>query len=742
MSSDQFEIVSREELLEGRLAPGRRATALLFAIESRTAQLVSQSQQATALYLTKKAVEERERTFLEALAAGRELPVQPTIQDLERYVPHWMDLVSEADVNLRAALVSAIGKKYVFTRESVPGIRVALGLDEAGIQQAYQRLYGEPLSSIYAAKTAMSDRARWALSRLARWLEALPPFWVAFALTLPVGPGLLALPIAVADVGPAAAVVLLLIFGTINALTAAALAETVARSAITRLGLGYLGQLVSEYLGNVGSLLLTLVLAIDNVLVLIVFYIGIAGTLEGATSVPAELWIGVLFAIGLYFLSRKSLNSTVASTLIVTAINVVLLILIPLFALPYIRSENLAYVKVPFLGGQAFDPSVLRLVFGVMLSNFFSHMLVANYGRVIIRRDSSARSWIWGAIASIGMTTLISCLWVLTFNGALSPQTLASETGTALTALATQVGPIVNWLGSVFVVLSLGMACIHISLGILFLMEERLPVSSKKWMGERGRFLLSISPVAAVFLVSEWLSITGQGSFAGLLGFVGVIALPLLGGIFPVLLLAATRRRGDHVPGLVLRLLGNPMVLAGTYVIFLGSIFVYGLWIYEGIVERVATLLVGIAVLVVTAIMLRNGALDKRVVVEWCEELGPATRHVVRFLAGGKPAEAEVTLNHGDRNEHRHAATGEFTSAQPFRSILVNLPATGARELKVWAHRITAEWVSQPLPASVKLSSATETQEFDLQTTGGQIVIPLHNGALCVEMDAPQEQSA
>jgi hypothetical protein len=108
MASDELELISREELLGGGLAPGRRASILLFAIESRTAHLVAQSQRATALYLTPKAVEEREREFLEALASGRELPLQPTIQDLERYAPDWTSLVSEADASLRAALAHAL----------------------------------------------------------------------------------------------------------------------------------------------------------------------------------------------------------------------------------------------------------------------------------------------------------------------------------------------------------------------------------------------------------------------------------------------------------------------------------------------------------------------------------------------------------------------------------------------------------------------------------------------------------
>ena len=92
-----------------------------------------------------------------------------------------------------------------------------------------------------------------------------------------------------AGIGALPGIVLLIIFGLFNALTAAALAESVARSGTTRFGLGFVGQLVSEYLGNAGSLLLTVILTIDNFLVLIVFYMGVAGTLEGAAAAAGRV---------------------------------------------------------------------------------------------------------------------------------------------------------------------------------------------------------------------------------------------------------------------------------------------------------------------------------------------------------------------------------------------------------------------------------------------------------------------
>src|SRR5215213_5881044 len=109
MSSDWSAFISRDELLGG--LPARRASTLLFAIESRTAHLVARSRRALATYLTEKTVEDQERAFFEALAQGRESLVRPTIQDLERYAPEWADLVP-LDPGLRAALARMIGEKY------------------------------------------------------------------------------------------------------------------------------------------------------------------------------------------------------------------------------------------------------------------------------------------------------------------------------------------------------------------------------------------------------------------------------------------------------------------------------------------------------------------------------------------------------------------------------------------------------------------------------------------------------
>ena len=735
-ASDESDLFSREELLSGGAAPIRRARVILFAIESRIAHLKEKSGRFSSSYLSPRSDEEREEAFLEALSAGRHSTLLPTIQDLEGYVLYWAPLVSELDVYLRVALARVLGQKYKLDYSEIPGIRKTLGLDEDPVKQEYRRSFGEDLAALYSAKTDPVSRFRWLSTGLAKTLEALPPFWIAFALTLPIGPSLLAIPIAVAEIGAIPGVALTVVFGIINALTVASLAETVARSGTTRFGLGYIGQLVSEYIGKAGSILLTAILAINSVLILIAYYLGVAGTLAQVTGIPSTLWIALLFVTVVYFLSRESLNMTVATAVIATLVKLVLVISIPALSLPFIKPANLQHMVLPFRGMQPFNPSVLQLVFGVMLANYCSHLSVANYGQVVIRRDPSARSWIWGSIAAIGMTMLVSCIWIVTFNGTIPAEALAREAGTAVTALARYVGPIISWLGAVFVLLSVGLACIHVSLGLLFLVRERLPKVTKNKIGKRVRFLISISPVIAIFLISEWMTFAGVGSFAKLLSVVGGLALPVLGGVFPLFMLAASRRKGDFVPGTVLKFIGHPVVLVGLYLIFLGSIFLYGIFIWENLIERVVSIALGIIVFTLTAAILRRRILKTRVVVELREDLSPGGTNVLNITACGRSMETEMSLDYGEFKERHHATSAEIVNFALLRAVTLHLPDTGAKELKVWVHRITPDLSSVGLPAQVKIKSESGEQWIPLELSKGQVLANLNGRSFRLEISA------
>ena len=974
MSQDLF---TREEALAGM--PAKRASTALFLIESKTARLVAQARQAMERFLSEEAAQERDLAFLEAFALGREPPLRPTIQDLERYAQQWASLVPD-NPRVRAALAHLLSQKYRFSYQAVPGIRAALGLEEEAVKQAYQRLYGQPLATIFTPQAKPLDRLRWAWAALAKWLESLPPFWTAFSLTVTetVGAGILALPIALAGVGPLAGVVLLIVLGVVNVFTIAAMAEAVARSGTIRYGSAYTGRVVANYLGRAGAIVLVIGLAVLNFLVLLSYYTGFATFMADVTRVPAMAWCALLFLVGLYFLRRESLNATIALALMVGAVNIGVVIILSLLAFAHVRAENLLYVNVPFLGGRPFEPSILGLIFGVILTAYFGHMSLSNCAQVVLRRDPSARSLIWGSMAGTVTAIALYCLWILAVNGSVAPQALAGLTGTALPPLAAQVGPIVYVLGTVYVILGMTISSLHMSLGLFNLVRERLPSPHRpvvvlprrrarlvfhprgnpegrprlgltylglveapgrapqpqfrldvqlagdthslemavtdRWedtalldrlpglrqqgarlawevldaspesvrlrltsplalayegewdttgrhvadvlelpdtsrqlvnwllrrgeasltevtahsgqderatrstlaalieqgfvrevavegevryqpqlaprrgrqlpediwralggdegrktkdegpwtedqeprtkdqrprtkdhgptglrarlrapvagLGKRGRFLLAVSPVVMAFLLVEWLLSTGNASFPGPLSIIGVIVCSLLGGVFPVILLVSSRRKGEFVPGVVYRFLGHPLLLVGIYLLFLAGIFLHGLVIWQGPVERAGALLVGLLSVGLTIFVVRRGAFARRMVVELREDLRAGGQSAFAITASGQPATAEVRLVYPDGEQHYQAASGEVPAPAALRYAIFQLPVGQAKELKVWAHKVTPEGESEALPALVDVRCGDKVTRLDLKLSGGQALLPI-TGEVC-----------
>lgn len=723
-------LISREEALGGM--PGRsikKAATLLMLIENMTARLMAQSQPPVGLILAETTLKERTESFLEALAIGREPPLRPTIQAIERYAPQWRILVPD-DPGVRAAVANLLADRYHFSYQTVPQLRLALGLDSAAVQEAYQRLYHQPLAGLYAPQITWRDQLGWLGSSISQKLEGLPPFWLTFALTLPGAAGLLALPIALAQVGLSTGLLLLVAFGLINMITAIALAETTARSRTTWFGLGFLGQLCQEYLGQAGSVLMTVTLALNNFFVLIIFYVGVAATLQDATHLPTELWVAGLFFICLYFLSRKSLNATVATTLVIIFINLTILVLIPLLAVPYFQLANLSSGGVPFVGVN-YSPAIWQPILGIMLSVYFSHILIAAYSPVVLRRDISARSWIRGSAAAIMVHMVISCIWLIVVNGVIPAGTLAGTVDTVLSPLADKIGPIIHLLGSILVVLSVGLAAVQIALGLFYLAMERLPAASPaRGLGERGRFWLATSPVVGAFLLAEWVAITGFSTFTNLLGVLSAMTLPLLAGIFPVLLLAATRRQGDFVPGVVYRWLGQPVLLGAIYFFFLGVIFVHGALIWTDPGSRLLAFLVGLVVLGSSVFMVKEGALKPRLVVELRADQRQGQASRVSLLCNGQAIPADVWLGYATGEESIQANTGSIQNVVGLRYVRLDLPVTAARRLKVLSHTITPEGDSQTWPAQLTIEGAATQPALELPLSGGQVTLPL-TGEAC-----------
>lgn len=722
--SDETSFFGGRDLLDGM--PSRRAGTILFAIEGRTAQLVSRSRQALATYLTEKTAEEKERAFLSAIAQGRDLPLQPTIQDIERYAPEWASLVAPEE-NQRAALVKKIAEKYRFRRNDVPALRKALGLDDPLVSQAFSHLFHEPLDSIYATSIPLSEKIRWLLSRLANSLERMPPFWTAYSLTLTetVGGSILALPIALAGVGPLPGVILLLVLGLVNILTITSIVESITRNGNMRFGTGYFGTLVGDYLGKPGSIILVPALMLLNVITLIAFYIGISNSLADITRISPLLWPVFLFLLAFYFLRRDSLNATVASALVIGIINILIIILLSALAFPQIQAKNLLSVNLPFIGGAVFDSKILELIFGVVLFAYFGHTSAGNAAKVVLRRDPGGKSLILGNVSAMATAIALYSLWVIAVNGAIPSIDLINETGTALSPLASKIGGLVPILGIIYIILAMGIGSVQISYSLYFQVREVLPSNTRKTV----QFLVSIAPVFILFIVVEGLIFTSQNSFSRLLGIMGVLLLPILGGIFPILMLAASRRKGDLVPKLAWGFVGNPLILAIVYLIYLGSIIVYGLFIWQDPIQRLIAIAVGLIVLFATFLVIRQGAFASRVVIELKVETSDLDeRASLAVVDRGKPLAGNFRFIYGNGEKQFNGNEVEIPSYKQLKKIFVEFSSVSSKEMKVWLHRITLEGNSLPVPAEVKIKNSAGDEVMQLDPKTGQVINLLKPG--------------
>ncbi|MBA2343944.1 MAG: hypothetical protein H0V83_02510 [Rubrobacter sp.] len=729
----------------------------------------------------------------------------------------------------------------------------------------------------------LADRLRWASAAVGGQINSLPPFWMAFAFVVAVSlpQAFLALPIVVADVGPLAGLALIGVLGIINVLTMACTAEAITRSGTVRYGDAFVGRLVADYLGAAGSYVLTLAVSLLFFLALIASYVGLATTLSDFAGLPAALWIALPFLVGVYLLSRASFAVTASVSIGLGAINIVLIVLISLLALGHFQPANLL-ADNGFFDERSLELSVWRPVLGVMLIMYFGHVPLNQCARTVLHRDPSGRGLLLGSVAGTVCLTVLIGMWLVAVNGAVAPQQLAGQTGTALVPLAAVLGPGARVLESALVVLLLGLTSLRCSTILFNLVRERLPKRShplvlprergkllfhprgsrrgnlrltltylgldgggpvgepggeprfrldtlvgdrtlreeigvtRSWtatesadiapylqerglqltfdvldanehyarlrvtspmavtyegdwdvetatelvqhqpetdarsdgrraapgaLKERGRFWICVGPVALAFLVAEWQLLTGTGSFARLLSVGGVLAVSLIAGIFPVLLLAASRRKGELVPGVVYRFLGHPVLIASIYVLFLANILLHGLVIWQAPVERVAAVLTGVVVAGATLVMVRRGALARRVVVELREDQRADGRAVFTVVASGQPVAADVQLTYPDGEHHVHAAAGEVPRFTALRDVLFRLPDTHAQSLKVWVHRIAPSGDSEALPAVLHVRWDDTTQRFDLQSSSG-LLLPLDCKVKGLSLHLPERSAA
>jgi amino acid permease len=722
MPAEEAPTFSREGVLGGM--PARRASTLLFAIENRTALLTARARTAMARFETERTVADREQIFLAALAGGRAAPVQPRIQDLDRHARGWADLVPP-DPELRAALLGRIAAKHGIPKRA-ERLRAVIGTDDPIVRAAYRRQTGHDFVDTDSGAMPVRERLRWLRADTSRRLESLPPFWLAYALTLTetVGGGVLALPIAFARFGPVGATLMLVIFGLINALTVAALVESITRNGNMRYGTAFFGRLVGDYLGRPGiAIAMPALFALDAVGFLIAL-VGFGTTIGGVTGLPPVICAGILFVLVMLVLWRGSLDATVALAVAIGLIDLGLIAAITLLAagsaLPSSASGGLDTALV-------FDVSLIELMFGVALVAYFGHTSAGHAAKVVLARDPSGRHLMAGNVAAILSAMVIYICFVLAVTAAVGPAVLTGYEGTALTPLADRVGPVVDGLGTAYVTLGVGLSAVYVGLGIFNQMAEVLGAASLGRLGVLKQrrllgFVAQAAPLALIFVAVAFLLSNGRISFTEAINVIGTLTLPLLGGVFPMLILVAARRRGERLPGRVIGPLGHPIAALLIGSIYFAAVLAFGLWIWHEPIERAAALAVAAAILVLAVVSWRHGAFAPRTVVEYRVETGPPSFGVLSVLTEGRPLVSEIGLN--ETTGSRTSTSSEATVSAPnrLRTITVGLPGLSPRELELWIHSISSDGSSTTVASGVQIAAGDSVTTIRLE---GQTAAPV-----------------
>lgn len=300
----------------------------------------------------------------------------------------------------------------------------------------------------------------------------------ALVLALSLPQGLLALPVAVAQVGLARGLLILLLVGALNTLTivwaARALASFVAQHGVVP----SLPQLARARLGRGGALLAYAGGGALFFMALVASLVGLAQSLAALTGAPAPLWCGVCALLILLL----TLTGTALSARLLVGLgllNVALVIVLVGLALPHARLAPAAGLP----GG-----SPLTMV-GVGLMLFFAPMLLAPVAQLLPRRHAPAALAAGGALG-VASAALLFGLWSAVVVGAAGAPELAQAGGTALPALFT-AAPATRLPGSLLGLLLLGMTALRCALMLQRLASEQLP----PWLAPSARPLAAQLPV-------------------------------------------------------------------------------------------------------------------------------------------------------------------------------------------------------------------------------------------------------
>lgn len=339
--------------------------------------------------------------------------------------------------------------------------------------------------------------------------------------------GLLALPIAVAEVGLVPGLLIVLAIGACNVVTVAWTAKHVARYFTQRGTVPSLARLADERLGNWGRLLTLGSSLILFFLALLASVVGLARNLEGLSHLPAPLW-GAICGLALLVcaLGKTTLNSRLMFRL--GLLNLGLLVALISLMLRNTKPSD----TIVAAGG-----SPLVMV-GVSLMLFFAPMLVTPAAQQQLVRGVSPRVFVYGSAAGAAGSALLFALWAWAVWGVVGTAGLAGSAGTILTSLNIII-PEGHLLTILLGLLLLGMTGLRCALMLKTIVEEQLATQTA-W-----RRLAPQLPAGMGLIIAIALLLADVVSFTQLIAIAGGAAASFTSLLIPTLLAHSPAARTD-----------------------------------------------------------------------------------------------------------------------------------------------------------------------------------------------------
>ncbi len=533
----------RDQLLGGEMG-GRRSAMTLLAIERRVRGLLRASREAGAGAETSAVgYGTHSGGYLAALSdreteEDRQNPSSTvTGPQIEQHANGWAELVPR-NITTRAALFELLTEKYDLPFGKVPGIRSAFDVDDERFGAEVLRRTGRSPRDSLTGTLNRSTRVQWLWSGLAGRFERLSPTLLSFCIVLTgvLGAGLLAAPVALARFDPWAVVVLLGVPCVATYFAMSLMVDALVRTSARANSSGTLSGLAGEYLGPTAARAVGGSMVGVMATFLIAYTYGFGSVLGAVTPVPGWLWGCLLIVLIGWLMRRPSLDATVAVSVAIGGVNILLVLGLIGIGLLYANTENVSGGDSIFSDGRFQDD--LGVMFGFGVAVFSGLVGLLNASKYVLPREPTGRSLRRGAGLALVAVLVLSIGFSVVVSGAAGRPALLEAQGTGIGPLATVAGLSVQILASVYAVLALGMAAAQHAIGTRNQFGQ--------WFGRSGLQRLAPGPsliclgLGVTFLAVEFDALTE------LFGLVGALLDPIAAFLVPALAALAARRRGSR----------------------------------------------------------------------------------------------------------------------------------------------------------------------------------------------------